>query len=348
MYLLDTKQINDGELINAPKGCFKQSPSCKSFYEDIMESEGFHKCPRGMSSYVKKHNEKFLIFSCFKTDKFSLEREFKNISGHSDGYNPVLKENNILSLIESTIKQIEMEEIQNSIKDFFVTLKHETIYWAGEIQSLSDNLSRQAEGKRKEKSISDISKKIYHFSKLIGFNFSRFDMLNDSLTTSSIVDRSYGKVHSRFFAIIRCLEFKAREKGIEINTHGESHQKSLLNFETFDVLPFVIIENAIKYSPNNEDIDVYFEEDFMAKKIIVKIKSYGPPIYEEEYSKIFDKTYRGTAVKSGEIKGSGIGLYLAKRVCEIHSINYDVQSQYYRTVGRDILHKNTFTFEISF
>ena len=71
-----------------------------------------------------------------------------------------------------------------------------------------------------------------------------------------------------------------------------------------------IIENAIKYSPNNTEITIksILYESFVCVKIIDN----GIGIPEQEQGKVFQRFYRGTNVTDKQ--GFGIGLYLAREV----------------------------------
>lgn len=344
-YDIVKEELIKGKLIDAPKGCVNNHNKlqCNLFYQNIKENEGFHVCPNGLTAYVKHFDQAIYIFTCLRTKGYYDKAKHRKINGFDEGYNPTLDQNSTLKIVESCINEISVLNLKFKLTDYFQTLKHETVYWSGEIQNLSDSLVNAASGKKKDKSLYNISTKIYHFSRLIGFNFSRFDLLNDSLTTSTF-DKVQERIHKRFYAMIRCLEPSAKEKSIFLHRHGESRASIRLNLETFDILPFVVIENAIKYSPKNENVDITFEES--AKHILVTITSVGPVIEEVEYDKIFTKGYRGCHVIETKEKGSGIGLYLAKRVCDIHKIKYGVESRFNRNMGSKVLNDNKFYFEI--
>lgn len=77
-----------------------------------------------------------------------------------------------------------------------------------------------------------------------------------------------------------------------------------------------LLDNAIKYSSKEKKIEVVLEK--LSSEIIILIKDEGNGIPDEEKSKIFDKFYRiGDREKSGA-KGTGLGLYLTKKIVEQH------------------------------
>jgi signal transduction histidine kinase len=86
-----------------------------------------------------------------------------------------------------------------------------------------------------------------------------------------------------------------------------------------------LIENAIKYSPENSRILVTSEES--NESVVIQVADQGMGIPEDELPHIFDKFYRSKNAKSSLIKGSGLGLYLAKYFVELHNGTISVDSR---------------------
>ncbi len=84
-----------------------------------------------------------------------------------------------------------------------------------------------------------------------------------------------------------------------------------------------LLENAVKYSPGGSDIVLSMEvyETYGA----VLIEDQGPGISREEYSRIFQKFYRGEQAKDKE--GWGIGLYLSRLILEREQGYIKVESE---------------------
>jgi hypothetical protein len=345
MYLENDNTLVEGQLIKYANNCFSKvnTQKCTRYYETIKLINGFHKCPYGMSSYVYTNEINKVIFTSFRTRGYIDKDLYKKLEFSEARFNPILDESTTNDIITSCKKEIENFELNRKLTDFFKSLKHETIYWSGEIQNLSEKLIKESTGKKKDKNLLNIATKIFHFGRLIGFNFTRFDFLNDNLTTSKF-DKVTEKVFNRFNVIIRCLEPSANEKYVYIKKNGESYSSIKLNLETFDILPYVILENAIKYSPKEELIDINFSEN--SDWIFIEFVSYGPKIDEDEYQKIFEQGYRGKNTRNLEEHGNGIGLYLARRICEIHNIKYSVLSYSPKKIGQKEYYRNKFRFDI--
>lgn len=83
-----------------------------------------------------------------------------------------------------------------------------------------------------------------------------------------------------------------------------------------------LIDNAIKYGARDLPVSVKLSEK--DKKIILQVKDGGKGIAAEEREKIFTKFYRvgNTATKAA--KGTGLGLYLVKKIAKQHNANISV------------------------
>jgi signal transduction histidine kinase len=83
-----------------------------------------------------------------------------------------------------------------------------------------------------------------------------------------------------------------------------------------------LLDNAIKYSLKEERVDIELKEN---KEINLIIKDGGKGIPDEEKNKIFDKFYRIGNLHTREAKGTGLGLYLTKKIVEQHGGNIIVK-----------------------
>lgn len=83
-----------------------------------------------------------------------------------------------------------------------------------------------------------------------------------------------------------------------------------------------LIDNAVKYSPRESKITITLEEK--ESSILLNVTDEGKGIAEAEKEKIFNKFYRmgNTATKAA--KGTGLGLYLTKKIVGQHNGNISV------------------------
>lgn len=78
-----------------------------------------------------------------------------------------------------------------------------------------------------------------------------------------------------------------------------------------------LIENAIKYAPKTSAINIRLEQQ--QKKVILQVIDDGPGISNEEKKKIFEKFYRSGSENTRLAKGTGLGLYLCKKIANDHN-----------------------------
>jgi len=111
-----------------------------------------------------------------------------------------------------------------------------------------------------------------------------------------------------------------------INTHFDATRRTvLLNDVHFTNVIVNVLDNAIKYSPENPIIDVYTEnvKDF----VIIKIQDHGAGMSKIAQKRIFEKFYREHTGDIHNVKGHGLGLSYVKRIIEDHNGQITVESE---------------------
>lgn len=78
-----------------------------------------------------------------------------------------------------------------------------------------------------------------------------------------------------------------------------------------------LIDNAIKYSPKDSVVKVLLQ--LAGSNINLTISDEGKGIEDIEKNKVFDKFYRVGNKATKEAKGTGLGLYLTKKIAKQHN-----------------------------
>lgn len=84
-----------------------------------------------------------------------------------------------------------------------------------------------------------------------------------------------------------------------------------------------LIDNAIKYSPKEGTVMV--EAAAVNGNVVLKVKDEGKGIEAAEKKKIFTKFYRIGNAATKAAKGTGLGLYLTKKIVHEHKGNISVE-----------------------
>lgn len=139
---------------------------------------------------------------------------------------------------------------------------------------------------------------------------------NDKIVTN----KTKFNISEQIRTCVLLLEKKWTKKNIEFIM--EIDELNIIgNEDLLKQVWFNLIDNAIKFSPNNKDIIIKMTES--PKEISVSIINEGPTIKEEEKDKIFNKFYQ--IDKNHTTEGNGIGLSIVKKIMELHNgkINLD-------------------------
>ncbi|MFQ2103918.1 sensor histidine kinase [Aeromonas rivipollensis] len=153
-------------------------------------------------------------------------------------------------------------------------------------------------------------------------------------------------IFGKFDKARRMLNSQARDKKVKVVF--EKPDQVLPNVDAYpliDILPYLILDNAIKYSPDKNEVTVGFiKYDY---SIDIVIESIGPHVPKLEIPELFRKGYRGEHAKSTDAGGSGIGLHFVKYICDLHNVSIELTSgeSYYQYEG--IPHSN-FKVHLSF
>jgi signal transduction histidine kinase len=76
-----------------------------------------------------------------------------------------------------------------------------------------------------------------------------------------------------------------------------------------------LLSNAIKYSPGGR---VVVRGRYTPAEVAVEVSDEGPGVAEADLPHIFSRFYRANSDLTKRVKGTGLGLYLAKAVVEAH------------------------------
>jgi two-component system sensor histidine kinase CiaH len=87
-----------------------------------------------------------------------------------------------------------------------------------------------------------------------------------------------------------------------------------------------LLDNALKYSPKESPVKISLTETGRRVELIVSDEGFG--VADNEKKKIFDKFYRSGDENTRKAKGTGLGLYLCKKIVESHNGYISVTDNY--------------------
>lgn len=115
-----------------------------------------------------------------------------------------------------------------------------------------------------------------------------------------------------------------RKGYIELHLNAK-HTSVLANETHFTNVIVNIFDNAIKYSDNPPEIDVYTEN--VGNNVEVKIVDKGNGMSKQVQKRVFEKFYREHTGNVHNVKGHGLGLAYVKRIIDDHQGHISVESE---------------------
>lgn len=328
-YIDGANVLVDGAYFHALPFCKRHCSGvkCQEHYEKMKCAEaGSYCCPYGLSSYVYASPAGKIIFSGLRIKGVYDKKKAKIAESQEYVYNPVIEESACVSIAqEAAISLFEKQELEGKL-EAIRDLLHETRSLNGQIKNSIDALweTDSDESNIDHDTMVATLKNAHVSSFMISNRFSYFDsILNPTLSAGSAYPAVIFKKFDKMRKLLRGYQRKNVWISIESPTQSD-YRYSI--YPTFETLLFIVLENAIKYSPNNKPVDVIFEEN--GHLLDVTIKSTGPYCDENEILHLCDKGFRGENARMAQSTGQGFGLNFARKICLAHNIGITFDSVY--------------------
>jgi len=85
-----------------------------------------------------------------------------------------------------------------------------------------------------------------------------------------------------------------------------------------ELLIFNLIDNAVKYSVKKRNSPIILDGIVTDGGAQLRVHNFGVGIAEEDQQRIFERYFRSDRVRKIEANGTGVGLYICKRIMETH------------------------------
>ena len=320
-------EISNGIDIIVPTFCKRNcenSEKCKQYYKELEKEEpGLYQCPYGFSSYVFAIEEDTHIFTCLRVaGAYSakvLLPKIKNEGKHYREISLATLEQYAEAYRQYWLNQYKYDKYKKFVDDIF----HDVRKFNQQIKIKNDRLYQKSQSGRKFGEILELSKSIHVISWFLTLRLNNHDFLYNEDMMKADVPSDYN-IYKIIDKVRICIQDRAVLKNIKFNMSAHREFRNMKAYESIQLLPFLILDNAIKYSPNGETINIIFNEKQNQQH--VRISSLGPIVSESELDKICNQGYRGKEAEKLTEDGMGIGLYTAKCICEINGIKMEVDS----------------------
>lgn len=168
------------------------------------------------------------------------------------------------------------------------------------------------------------------FLKTSGMSINKLQSLIESLVNISRLETSMisikkenKNIKATIVKAIESVKPKAINKFISINLNDFDDKIVPHDSKWTEECIFNILDNAVKYTNLKGKIDIYVQDAI--NFIRIDIKDNGIGIDKNEFNNIFKRFYRSEEVQ--DLEGSGVGLYLSRKILESQGGNIIVSSQ---------------------
>ncbi len=328
--------VSDGTMQKLPQFCIHQcnSKKCRDFYAGLKGESGRYKCPYGFAVCVEQIAGVPVFFVGMDVVGISDKKLVQKRTTAKD-FIPRLKKE------QYEERLIIMANMANSIEDYYSqaqgTLLAADNYQSKietldntfhELRKLNGRLKASVEwltmlldnsGFQQEAMLSKASKDIFAASQLISIRLSTYDLI---LNPNSALNytKSPLAIYKKFDKVARLLDYQAQESGTIIKITGNSY----CTYECSDMvelLPYLLLDNAIKYTMWGKDTNLIFQE--IGNKLKVTVKSFSIRPADQELNSLLERGIRSKNVTS-EKEGQGLGLYLARYICDANNISINL------------------------
>ena len=124
--------------------------------------------------------------------------------------------------------------------------------------------------------------------------------------------------------LLKRQTYLIEEKEITVNVYGEENFTIEVDEERITKAISNIINNGIKYSPNNSELNIRL---LNKDKKILEIQNTGTTIDEKLKDKIFKPFFRLEKSRNRKTGGSGLGLYIVSQVLKEYNFKYNIKNR---------------------
>ena len=224
--------------------------------------------------------------------------------------------------IQTMYKQKELADIKN---DFINNMTHEfktpisTISLAVEVM--------------KDKEMGQDSSKLNRYLTIIQDENSRLGMQVEKVLQMALLDKGEVKlrlekinIHEVIEQVLTNLAVQIESKSGIVHLELNAKQPEMYADEVhLTNIIFNLLDNAIKYSPENLAINISTETN--DNMLTIRISDKGIGMTNDQLARIFEKFYRVPTGNVHDVKGFGLGLSYVKKMVELHGGQVAVQSK---------------------
>jgi len=160
---------------------------------------------------------------------------------------------------------------------------------------------------------------------------NRLDIIVNNILLTKQIEKNDYPIHKSKLDLKQFIENKVDiyNQLITKNHHINLKLDSVIanvDGNAFDSILTNIVENAVKYSISNSQINISLKDK--GESFILTVADFGKGIQDENKLKIFNKFFREQNELTRQTKGTGLGLYIVNFLVEKHNGNITLEDNH--------------------
>ncbi len=217
-----------------------------------------------------------------------------------------------------------MRRLENMRSDFAANVSHEIKTPLTAIQGFVETLNHCSIDNQEE---------AQRFLGIIQKHVSRLTAIIDDLMHLSRLeqDNDIFRLRAEPYAMddvirtaVQLCSTKARDKGITVSVEMEDSPRVHMDADLMEQAVVNLLDNAIKYSPENSPVTVRVQQ--LDGKMTICVIDRGIGIPHKHLPRLFERFYRVDKARSRKEGGTGLGLAIVKHIIQAHGGRVTVDS----------------------
>jgi signal transduction histidine kinase len=123
---------------------------------------------------------------------------------------------------------------------------------------------------------------------------------------------------------LQSLREQIRDQGIKLEI-AVAEDDAVVDADELAIAVRNLVGNALKYGGSGGSIRV--QAAVRGDQAVFEVADQGPGIAPDELPRVFDRYFRSTRSRQAGIEGSGLGLFIVKRIVELHGGHVEAESR---------------------
>lgn len=216
-----------------------------------------------------------------------------------------------------------MRRLENVRQDFVANVSHEIRTPLTAIKGFVETLMQAAEDPEERRRFLGIIQR--HVNRLN-------DILEDLLALARLEQRGEKAAVTLEATPLRgvietaaqLVQWKADARGVRLGLDCAPEITVKVDATLLEQALINLIDNAVKYSPDNETVHVAAVQ--ADGELQIRVRDHGPGIPQKYQPRIFERFFRVDKARSRKVGGTGLGLAIVKHISQVHGGRVSLES----------------------